>query len=601
MRRNDFCYLLTAWATVLAIGAWSSIVMAQSQVVGANSGHALDANPGLNSGGQNQKAAPIPYGQLGNDIVQNNVTRGGFNGGGPNQDWTTFHGNTPAASNALGNFIRTSQGIPSAFAPPPPVNPMLPAYTEQQWVAPPSGFTETSNNPVYTPAAQKVNSLGDARLGAPIINNAAIMMPAPGEMLMPGPVDPTSQLPSIVTASPLYGIRQWNQNDLLDQQFLQRFDQMHLNALNTSQLDPRVVAKLRQELQGSAFNQLNPAQPMGTAPNAMANPTNSRGPALGGQPLNSELPTAFENPANAYVAPQPQKPALGANATGNLNTAQSSVSRSMQLPPPGRQSSQYAELKSRLERYYVDRQADLDRVMKNTVHQSQSTQSSGGEISPSTVTPGGNASGSPHSGIVDYGQKAHDILANVGKPTGIKTPKPQPLVISSISEGFTSRGMTELLKVAEDLARQGKFSAAIDKYDAIEQVIPNNPMVLIGRANAEIGSAYYGRAENHLKAAFAADAALLMAKFDLKAMLGDERLAATIKDLKEVAAADERIPTAPFLLAYIAYNTGDERRAAGYLDLADKRSRGKDHVISLIREHWSLPVENEAAPATQPK
>ena len=41
-------------------------------------------------------------------------------------------------------------------------------------------------------------------------------------------------------------------------------------------------------------------------------------------------------------------------------------------------------------------------------------------------------------------------------------------------------------------------------------VAPNTPLVLLGRANVELGRTYYARAESSLRQAFMQDQALLM-------------------------------------------------------------------------------------------
>ncbi|MEZ0266245.1 MAG: hypothetical protein ACAI43_16060, partial [Phycisphaerae bacterium] len=56
-------------------------------------------------------------------------------------------------------------------------------------------------------------------------------------------------------------------------------------------------------------------------------------------------------------------------------------------------------------------------------------------------------------------------------------------------------------------------------------------------------------------------------------------------------------PMPAFLLAYVAYNTGHERQALGYLDLAEKRADGKDLFFKMVREHWALPEEGGAKDA----
>src|SRR5439155_3593096 len=133
---------------------------------------------------------------------------------------------------------------------------------------------------------------------------------------------------------------------------------------------------------------------------------------------------------------------------------------------------------------------------------------------------------------------------------------PTPVKIKTMTEGVQANGLKELLGKAETMMKEWKFTSAIDTYAAAEQIAPNQPLIWIGRANAELGASYYGRAEAHLKQAFNADKALLMAQYDLRQFLGEDRMASVIKDLKEMASTNQQSPTPVFLLAYIAYNTG---------------------------------------------
>ena len=148
--------------------------------------------------------------------------------------------------------------------------------------------------------------------------------------------------------------------------------------------------------------------------------------------------------------------------------------------------------------------------------------------------------------------------------------------------------------------RDGKFTAALDKYDDAERVVPNNPLVNLGRANAELGASYYARADQHLRDLFTNHPELLVAQYDLTAMLGEQRLQTLVRDLKEISKKDQREPRPLFLLSYIAYNTGHENDAAAYLDLADKRTGGSDPFYQLLRKHWTLPAKPAAATPAVP-
>ena len=121
--------------------------------------------------------------------------------------------------------------------------------------------------------------------------------------------------------------------------------------------------------------------------------------------------------------------------------------------------------------------------------------------------------------------------------------------------------------------KEGKWFSAKEQYDVAQQVAPNNMLILVGRANAELGGSYYGQAEADLHTAFTNDPATLEGQYDLRSMIGDERLQFLVKDLKDIASKNPTQARPLFLLAYIDYNTGNERLAAGRLDLAEKRQR----------------------------
>ena len=164
-----------------------------------------------------------------------------------------------------------------------------------------------------------------------------------------------------------------------------------------------------------------------------------------------------------------------------------------------------------------------------------------------------------------------------------------PIKVDSLASGISGKGLSELMTDAEAKMRDGKFAAAIDRYESAAQVAPNNPLIALGRANAELGAGYYSRAEAHLRQAFGGDHALLMGQYNLQKFMGEDRLRYLTKDLKDIANREKTESRPVFLLAYVAYNTGNERMAAGYLDLAQKRGNAKDPMYPLVRKLWNLP------------
>src|SRR4029079_1002889 len=118
--------------------------------------------------------------------------------------------------------------------------------------------------------------------------------------------------------------------------------------------------------------------------------------------------------------------------------------------------------------------------------------------------------------------------------------------------GMKQSGAVDLMKQAEQDMKSQKFTRALDKFDMIEQVAPSDPLVMLGRATAELGASYYTRADAHLREAFTKNEALLMGKYDLRTFLGEERLRYLVTDLKDLCQKNKQDPRPVFLLAYIA-------------------------------------------------
>ena len=165
----------------------------------------------------------------------------------------------------------------------------------------------------------------------------------------------------------------------------------------------------------------------------------------------------------------------------------------------------------------------------------------------------------------------------------------EPVRVTSLATGVKANGLRELLTKAEAQMRDGRFATAIDTYDAAEQVAPNNPLIRLGQAHAELGASYYRRAEQSLRRVLSNDPNLLVGQYDLRAFLGEDRLGYLDKELRANVAANPDDAGAPLLLAYIYYNTGNAASAKSFLALADQRAGGRDPFVSLLQKNWFLP------------
>lgn len=537
---------------VLAMPALLLAPKASAQQQIAANGTALDANNRIGSQGINTYRPAPSSGVLGNQIINGNVSNGReFRGSVPYSDPNEFAGFQ--AGRAVANFEKNSVGVGVPYTPSNTTpNNSTPYYSETRFAAPatPGMYTTTVNGNAYVPAQPLIVQQNDTRLGARL-DAVAVEgeLPKPGELVLPGPVDPTSNNRTIFTSSALTGVRPWNTNDASALQYLSQFTGMRPETvLDRMQISQNDLTKIREELRSTSG--LNVGAENTNAAAVNANPTNQ----LVGQPL--------EAPLNANLDTGPLNGAIANNPVG-AQTPESVYNRVLGVPE--KQSATYNELKNRLAKYEI-------------LHKDKAQQSA-------------DAYNRAKQALAAQNQKqpGAEIAEVPNKQTGKPGPQTKPLIVQSLSEGVKAPGLKELLAKAEGLMKEGKFSSAIDTYSAAEQIVPNQPLIWMGRANAELGAAYYGRAEAHLKQAFNSDKALLMAQYDLRSFLGEDRLKAVVKDLQEIARTDAKSPTPVFLLAYISYNTGNESRAAAYLDIAEKRSDGKDPIFKTLRDYWSLP------------
>lgn len=569
------------------------LVYGQYQVDNS-SGRARDANPRLGSGGFNDTRA-LPNGVTSDDIVYGNVTRGQeFRGQLRTTDARAFRGTT--AGTNVDNFVKDSAG---AGQNPNTVLTPQPFYGESRAAAPPKGFEKDLASGSFTlprpPEAGNSAEMGDYRL------NGAVLRPGIDTIVLPGDAVGTSDPSRLVVISPLTGVVGqptgaaplavpiWQaQATALSDTALE--GNSSRTALRRLQMDESSIRMMREELtntslqtdQPSSADQLNKASNL-LSPEAPQNPVldSSLSSQLGANPLGGSLDTS-------------------ASMRQTLITA---------LPAAARQSTQYAELQSRLQAYQerglsADQRASRDYNEQVRLAQEQEKGKAGSltkltqpdqtggapdaksGVKPDTSTPLQMAPGGARMAAA---MRNRDLEQGVKTPTQGNIPGETVLRITSFADGVKAIGLKKLLVQAETNMRDGKFTAALDDYDAASAVAPNNPLILLARANAELGAGYYARAQAHIQEIFKADSSLLLAQYDLRKFYGEDRLQYLVRDLKDVAQTEPNDFRPFFLLGYIAYNTNNPQRASDYLAMAEKRG-DKDPLLSKLREFWKLPA-----------
>ena len=99
-----------------------------------------------------------------------------------------------------------------------------PFYGETTTAVRPPGFVEVRRARATCPPRSSRARPGDLRLGTAVRRPAAQRPRSPASSSSPGPSTPTRSS-TVITASPLYGVRQWNFGQQNDQQFLEGLSQ----------------------------------------------------------------------------------------------------------------------------------------------------------------------------------------------------------------------------------------------------------------------------------------------------------------------------------------------------------------------------------------
>jgi tetratricopeptide (TPR) repeat protein len=555
--RKNLHPLLAAVAAVVL----PSLAFAQGQI---DTGRANDASNQYGSGGRNGNGPGQTYyggnvyaGRSGNQIITGNVTQGReFHGNVGYTDPYAFRGTTAGA--VSDNFAKNSVGVPRANSAPVVPNTSIPFYGSSQTVAPPPGFQLNATRTGYVPPATSagLRTVEDQRMGVVDLNQPIAPSPTPGSFMMRGNLNPqqAAEQAGVLTGSTLYGVREWNPQDPADRAFLQDLLSRQGGTVGPTQIDPRDVRRMRDELERSIL------------PDRVDNPALQQGqPGQNGARRSPDSLTldpigqTFESPASGALNNRPLDAQVDARPLGDQGVTTEQGIRYNLLGKAHRTSTQYTELDRRLDQYYTERRktdADFAREFNADKRRLEQAKAKAPETARG-ATAGANNPNNPNVPGAPGG------AADNNKAPG---PRPQPVKVTSLSTGVRGEGLANLLKKAETLMKEGKYSSALDQYDAAEAVTPNNPLIWLGRAHAELGAGFFLRADGHLRQALMTDHALLMGQYDLTAMLGEERLTKLVSELKEQANRETTKSTPLFLLAYIAYNTGHEQQALGYLD-----------------------------------
>jgi tetratricopeptide (TPR) repeat protein len=550
---------------VLALAVAEALVMAtvasaQIAAPGQN-GRALDANNRVGSGGLNQPT--YQGGVTPNQIIYGNVTSGkGFLGPIKERDPGAFFG--PTAGGISDRFIAGSNAAPQPYQPPVDLAITQPFFGVSRAAPPPPGtvrlgFTGAYLGTSLTPGTdfgmtvqmETADQWRSQSLGVSTVlgtHSTPIGTPA-GEAYLQGPTIENQQ--TAFSGSALYGIQPLQSMNPED----------NVNGLGATgqgagllagpgdrfRVDSPDMRRMRSELESTGQQQQQPENQ--NNPNSQGRFPNPNGP---------------ENPL--------QPP--GSGFSNDIQSAQA-TERRFTIVSPELQSSQYREMRQRLAQYENPQFAQLEAQHRARLERQVINRRMAG----ATSQPAPNGANAGNLGAA----------AMLRKPGLGSMNAPAPMKVTSLATGVRAKGLHDMLAQAEDLMRQGKFQSAIERYDIALQIAPNNPLVALGRADAELGAGAYRLAGADLHRVFSSDHATLVAQYDLKSWFPPERLAAIRSELEKLSGQDPKDEMPEFLLAYIAYNLDERAEAATHLAEARKRAGASDPVLDLLEAEWKLP------------
>jgi tetratricopeptide (TPR) repeat protein len=583
-RRSSRLALWMAAAAVSGLG-WAMPGSAWGQYRVENyEGHLLDASNRIGSGGYNNSGSPTNNVNA-EELYLGNVTGyGAFKGNVPDLGQGAWTGSAPYQPSLI---LQQQSGMQSPTGP-PTYNKPQPYFNQYTIGNAPQGFqfqqSPFSNS--YFSAPAPTQQANDYRLGA-TLNVPSATLPGPGEIVGPGQVNLAAPMtPSFLTNAPIAAVNS-SSPAISGQVGAATMVQTQASGMSSG-LTQADILRLRGEMNNGSLSASAAAELQNTSSNANTNTAGALLPAglVQNEPLSGAISgTQSLSPVNlaaqATLASVQISPGVG-----NLLTGQTERSFIPLPAPPSEQSPQYARLKALWDQYQSSQpksDEDANRLYRAALQARQAYEQA------LTRTPAPAPTPSPTEVPTQNNTAQPSDNSNPTTPETPATPPPAPLQIGSIGASIRASGLSQLVQQGETLSRQQRFRDAVGKFMDARQVAPNNMLIAVDLANAELGAGFYTDAEQSLRDAFSTDPALLMGQYDLKSTIGDDRLQFVMADLKHLSTSGES-STPAFLLAYISYNTGQTDQAVEYLKLAQTRAGGQDDVIHSLTEHWSLPT-----------
>jgi hypothetical protein len=150
--------------------------------------------------------------------------------------------------------------------------------------------------------------------------------------------------------------------------------------------------------------------------------------------------------------------------------------------------------------------------------------------------------------------------------------------------GSSSSDFDAEMRNAEEQMAAGKYFDANNAYQRASRLRPGHPSILVGRVNAQVGAGLFASATIDLRRLLTNHPELVAARYREPLLPSEVRLAAISERLKPLLASETPQPSI-WLLAYIAYQRGDNTLVGNALDSLTQWYP-EDPLLPLLERIW---------------
>jgi len=160
--------------------------------------------------------------------------------------------------------------------------------------------------------------------------------------------------------------------------------------------------------------------------------------------------------------------------------------------------------------------------------------------------------------------------------------------------GQTDDLRDQAMRQAEQQMAEGRYFDADRSYGRALMLRPDSPLAVVGKVHAQIGAGLYLTAGQTLRSLLSAHPELIAARYGQPLLPEEDRLERVRVQLQAMLKRQPDDLQAPLLLAYLAYQRGDQAAVREHLQLLEAR-KPDDSIVPLLRRIWLDPETADPA------